>query len=438
MCSSVVIVVVSRVTAVLCVMMPAASAPTVLHISAPTFVTDVCTDRRPLVNSWSDGRPDCGSVMSDIDCQVAAAYSRSVSLLVAAGALAGINASASAAAMIAALPLPIEVPYPREDALYRGRMRAAQYPAATGEIEIVELPDPEPGPGEVLVEVHVSGVNPTDWKGRLRKSAGSGHVIPNQDGAGVVVGVGDGVDEARVGERVWLWFAQWERAHGTAAELIALPQELAVPLPEGISLDVGAGLGIPAMTAHRCVFLGGPVQDAAVLVHGGAGAVGHAAIQLAVWGGARVAATVSSEEKAALARAAGAELVVDYRAQDVAAAVRGWAADGVGQIVEVDLGNVAVDAAVIADGGGIAAYARADAQELPWDLFARNARIDLVLVYTMPAAAKEAAVAAIGEALRAGSLQPLPFTRFPLEQTQAAHEAVEAGAVGKVLIDVRA
>jgi len=319
------------------------------------------------------------------------------------------------------------------------RMRAAQYPAATGQIEIVELPDPEPGPGEVLVEVHVSGVNPTDWKGRVGGGGAFERVIPNQDGAGVIVAAGDGVDESRVGERVWLWFAEWQRAHGTAAELVALPEALAVPLPDGIGFDVGAGLGIPAMTAHRCVFLGGAVRDAALLVHGGAGAVGHAAIQFGVWGGARVAATVSSEEKAALARAAGAELVVNYREEDVAAAVRAWAPDGVRQIVEVDLRNLAVDAAVIADGGGIAAYARADAQpEFPWDLFARNARLDTVLVYTMPEPAKQAAVDAIGAALRAGSLLPLPFTRFPLEQTQAAHEAVEAGAVGKVLIDVRA
>ena len=317
-------------------------------------------------------------------------------------------------------------------------MRAAQYPTATGEIEIVELPDPEPGPGEVLVEVHVSGVNPTDWKGRKRGGGEFGRVIPNQDGAGVIVAVGEDVDDARVGERVWLWEAQWQRDHGTAAELVALPSAHAVALPDDVGFDAGAGLGIPAMTAHRCLFAGGALRDAAVLVHGGAGAVGHAAIQLAVWAGARVAATVSSAEKAELARGAGAELAVNYREQDVAAAVRDWAPDGVRRIVEVDLGNVAVDAAVIADGGGIAAYARADAQELPWDLFARNATLELILVYTMPGAAKQAAIDAIGEVLRSGALRPLPFTRFPLEQTQAAHEAVEAGAVGKVLVDVRA
>ena len=317
-------------------------------------------------------------------------------------------------------------------------MRAAQYPVATGEIEIVDLPDPEPGPGEVLVEVHVSGVNPTDWKGRKRGRGEFERVIPNQDGAGVIAAVGDGVDNARVGERVWLWEAEWQRDHGTAGELIALPSDHAVPLPDGVGFDAGAGLGIPAMTAHRCLFAGGAPKDAAVLVHGGAGAVGHAAIQFAVWAGARVAATVSTAEKAELARGAGAELVVNYREQDVAAAVREWAPDGVRRIVEVDLRNLPVDAAVIGDGGGISAYAGAEPSEFPWDLFARNTTLDLVLVYTMPDAAKHAAIAAIGEALRDGALQPLPFTRFPLEQTQAAHEAVEGGAIGKVLIDVRA
>jgi len=318
-------------------------------------------------------------------------------------------------------------------------MRAAQYPAATGEIEIVELPDPEPGPGEVLVEVHVSGVNPTDWKGRKRGGGEFERVIPNQDGAGMIVAAGEGVDAARVGERVWLWEAQWQRDHGTAAELVALPSAHAVALPDDVGFDAAAGLGIPAMTAHRCLFAGGASRDVAVLVHGGAGAVGHAAIQLAVWAGARVAATVSSAKKAELARGAGAELVVNYREQDVAAAVREWAPDGVGRIVEVDLGNLPVDAAVLGDGGGIGAYARGDEPvEIAWDLFTRNATLDLILVYTMPLAAKRAAIDAIGEALRAGALRPLPFTRFPLEQAQAAHEAVEAGAVGKVLVDVRA
>jgi NADPH:quinone reductase len=324
-------------------------------------------------------------------------------------------------------------------------MLAARYDTSgpeQGRIRIEDVPVPEPGPGEVLVRVEVSGVNPTDWKTRTTGGLTAGSfdvIVPNQDGAGELEAVGPGVDHARVGELVWLYECQWQRAQGSAAQFIVLPEHQAVPLPERATLDDGAGLGIPAMTAHRALFADGPIDGDAVLVHGGAGAVGHAAIQLAVWAGARVAATVSSAEKGELARGAGAELVVNYREQDVAAAVRDWAPDGVRRIVEVDLRNLPADAAVIGDGGGIGAYARGDEPvEMPWDLFTRNATLDLVLVYTMPAAAKQAAIDAIGEALRSGALRPLPFTRFPLEQTQAAHEAVEAGAVGKVLVDVRA
>jgi len=321
-------------------------------------------------------------------------------------------------------------------------MRAARYPTATGVIEIVELPDPEPGAGEVLVRVHVSAVNPTDWKARLPggvAAADFDRVIPNQDGAGEVVAVGDGVDPARVGERVWLWQAQWRRDHGTAAELVALPADQAVPLPATGSFDLGAGLGIPAMTAHRCLFADGPLEGEAVLVHGGAGAVGHSAIELARWGGARVAATVSSPEKAELAAAAGAELVVDYRREDVAAAVRGWASDGVRRVVEVDVAtNLEADAQLLADGGVVSSYAVAGAPvPLSRALMARNAALQFVLVYTMPEEAKRAAVSAITRALQEGALSELPPARFPLAETAAAHDARRGGAVGKVLIDIR-
>jgi NADPH2:quinone reductase len=292
----------------------------------------------------------------------------------------------------------------------------------------------------VLVRVVVAGVNPTDWKSRTRggTTEGFNHVVPGQDGAGEIAAVGDGVDAGRVGERVWLWEGQWQRAQGTAAEWIALPAEQAVTLPDGITLDQGAGLGIPAMTAHRCLFADGDVAGEAVLVHGGAGAVGHAAIELARHAGARVAATVSSEEKAALARAAGAELVVDYRREDVAAAVRAWAPDGVVRVVDVDVvANLAVDATVIAPNGAITAYAVSrDAVSLPRELMVRNVVLRSVLVYTMPAEAKRQAVAAIDDALRAGALTPLPAVRFPLAEIAAAHDAVEQGAVGKVLIDL--
>jgi NADPH:quinone reductase len=322
-------------------------------------------------------------------------------------------------------------------------MLAARYPTSgpeAGVLELVELPKPAPGAGEVLVLVGVSGVNPTDWKSRVRGGTTEGfdHVVPGQDGAGVIEAVGDGVDLGRVGERVWLWEGQWQRRQGTSAQWIALPSDQAVLLPDDVTLDLGAGLGIPAMTAHRCLFADGPLDGASVLVHGGAGAVGHAAIELARHAGARVAATVSSEAKAELARAAGAELVVDYRREDVAAAVRAWAPDGVARIVDVDVvANLEVDGHVLAPDGAIAAYALTrDPVVLGRELMVLNAVLRFVLVYTMPRAAKLAAVEAITAALHEGALTALPATRFPLTEIAAAHDAVEQGTVGKVLVDL--
>jgi NADPH2:quinone reductase len=201
----------------------------------------------------------------------------------------------------------------------------------------------------VLVRIAVAGVNPTDWKSRRRGGTTEGHdfVIPGQDGAGEIVAVGEGVDLARVGERVWLFEGQWQRAEGTAAQWIAIDASRAVALPDAISFDQAAGLGIPAMTAHRCRQDAGPIAVAAVLAYGGAGAVGHAAIELARFAGARAAATVSSQEKARLAAAAGAELVVNYRSDDVTASVRAWAPDGVARVVDVDIAaNFEVDTRV--------------------------------------------------------------------------------------------
>lgn len=325
------------------------------------------------------------------------------------------------------------------------RMRAARYATegpGAGVLEIVDRDVPQPGPGEVRVRVAVSGVNPTDWKSRKGgglTAAGLDEVIPNQDGAGVIDAVGEGVDPGRVGERVWLWLAQWRRAHGTAAQAVALAAEQAVELPDGVSLDLGAGLGIPAMTAHRCLFSGDGIEAGDhVLVHGGAGAVGHAAIELACWRGARVAATVSSDEKAQLAGAAGAELIVDYREEDVVAAVRAWAPDGVRRVVEVDLpANANVDAEVIGDYGVVSAYAVSPApMHASRTMMIRNAAIEFVLVYTMPEAAKHQAVADITAALGDGALTALPTRRFALDEIEAAHDAVEGGFVGKVLVDL--
>jgi NADPH2:quinone reductase len=325
-------------------------------------------------------------------------------------------------------------------------------------LRLVERPVPEPGAGEVRVAVAISGVNPTDWKARRGRAAGDKlafpEVVPNQDGAGTIDAVGEGVPSTRVGERVWLWEAAWQRANGTAQEYVALPGQQAVALPDDVSFDVGASLGIPALTAHRCLTVSdaaprqlgpGALTGRTVLVAGGAGAVGHAAIQLARWAGARVTATVSSDEKAALARAAGADLTVDYRSGDASEEIRAWAPEGVDIIVEVaPAANARLDAAVLASNGSVAAYAAEGGFEVALDfraLYSRNIRYELVLVYTLPTQAKGDAVAAVAAAVADGAMPVgeeagLPLHRFPLLRTGEAHAAVEAGAVGKVLIDV--
>ena len=195
-------------------------------------------------------------------------------------------------------------------------MRAAVY-RADGVLAVEDFDAPSPGAGEVRVRVTVSGVNPTDWKAR---ASGVEFQVPDQDGAGVIESVGPGVDPARVGERVWIYFAAYQRPWGTAAQYSVVPAEQAVPL--GASDELGASLGIPALTAYHCLLADGPIEGATVLVAGGAGAVGHAAIELARWSGARVVATVSSDEKASLARSAGADAVVNYRSGDAVEEIR--------------------------------------------------------------------------------------------------------------------
>ena len=338
-------------------------------------------------------------------------------------------------------------------------MKAVVYsePGGPDVLRVVDRPVPEPGAGEVRVAVAVSGVNPTDWKARRggrSRELPFPEIVPNQDGAGTIDAVGPEVDAARVGERVWLWEAAWQRADGTAQEYVVLPERQAVRLDDGVSFEVGASLGIPALTAHRCLTVSelgprqlgpGALAGRTVLVAGGAGAVGHAAIQLAHWAGARVVTTVSSEEKARLARAAGAEHVVNYRSGDAEDEIRRVAPECVDVVVEVaPAANATLDLAVLAAHGTVAAYATdgGDTLQLPvWELMRRNARYEFVLVYTVPPPAKAQAVADVSAAAAAGALpvgegDGLPLHRFPLEQAADAHAAVEGGAVGKVLIDL--
>jgi len=337
-------------------------------------------------------------------------------------------------------------------------MKAIVYTETGGPevLKLVERPDPEPAADEVVVRVAVSGVNPTDWKARSGDGPGRPlafpEIVPNMDGAGTIVAVGADVDPSRVGERVWLWEAARHRANGSAQEVVALPASQAVPLSDA-SFDLGASIGIPALTAHRCLTVGvdgpaslgpGTLAGRTVLVAGGAGAVGHAAIELAVWSGATVITTVSTPEKAVLAEAAGAKHVVNYREPGAEEAVRAVATEGVDLIVEVaPVTNAALNQAVIARNGTEAIYAseRDDLTIAIDPAMTTNTRFQVVLVYTMPAPAKEQAVRDVQDAVAAGALRVgaeagLPLIRFPLERTADAHAAVEANAVGKVLIDV--
>lgn len=335
-------------------------------------------------------------------------------------------------------------------------MRAVVYaePGGPEVLRLVERPVPEPGPGEVRVRIAVSGVNPTDWKARSRGPLPFPEIVPGQDGAGTIDAVGDGVPGSRVGERVWVWEAAWGRADGTAQEAVVLPSRQAVALPDGVSFDAGASLGIPALTAHLCLTAadGGPrtlepgaLAGRTVLVAGGAGAVGHASIQLARWAGARVLATVSSDEKGALALASGAEHVVSYRESTAADEIRELAPEGVDVVVEVAPAvNAALDGSVLASDGTVAVYATDGGHEalLPvWPLMQRNVRYRFVLVYTVSDDVKDRAVADVSAAVADGALPVgedagLPLHRFPLERTADAHAAVEGGAIGKVLVAV--
>lgn len=322
-------------------------------------------------------------------------------------------------------------------------MRAAVYSelGPPDVIRVVELPDPEPGPGEVRVRIHFSGVNPTDWKSR---SAGPGkqmqfdYVVPDQDGAGVIDAVGEGVEPARIGERVWLFMAQRGRKHGTAAQWTCLPSRQAVRLPDSVSFELGASLGVPALTASYALGCDGPVTDKTVLVSGGAGAVGHYAIELARRAGAKVITTVSSDHKARLAQEAGAHVVVDYRRADAASAIRAGAPEGVDRIIEVAPSNLLLDSHVLAAHGVIMLYASTDEDpSLPVRAFMNlDATVHCILLYMVREGEIDAAVAEVSEALSDGALSPLPFHRFSLEETAQAHRAVEEGAVGKVIVEI--
>ena len=322
-------------------------------------------------------------------------------------------------------------------------MKAAVYRRTGGPevLSVEEIETPEPGPGQVRVRVELSGVNPTDWKSRSGATGADpeGFQVPHHDGAGVVDALGEGAGGTgglAVGQRVWTYLAGAGNRYGTAAEYSVLAQDRVVPLPDGASFELGASLGVPALTAAHCLGADpGALVGRCVLVAGGAGAVGHYAIELAKFAGARVVATVSNEEKAELARKAGADRVVNYRKPGAADRIADFGRPD--RIVEVAFGaNLELDVAVSHPGTHVVVYAsEASDPVLPTrKLMGANITVSWALLYGIGDEEKRDAVRWTSEALAAGALTTLPLHVYPLEQVAEAQKAVEGGAVGKVLV----
>lgn len=327
-------------------------------------------------------------------------------------------------------------------------MQAISYTTFGPAVEVLglsDLPTPDPGPGEVLIRVAFSGVNPSDVKARAGTRPGVtrppfDRIVPHSDGSGVIEAVGEGVPADRVGTRVWIWNGQWQRPFGTAASHICLPADQAVALPEAVSLETGAILGIPGLTACHAVFGGGDVAGKTVLVQGGAGTVGLLAVQLAKWGGAHVIATARGDGMKA-ARDAGANAVIDYTSGDLAAQILS-AGNGapVGRIVEVEFGlNAAVDTEVVAPNGTIAAYGSARDMKLQLDfgpLLFKAVTIDILLIYLLQPPERARAIRHLHAALAQGALRCPVAGTFALADCAAAHMAVEAGTrAGAILVE---
>ena len=327
-------------------------------------------------------------------------------------------------------------------------MRAAwfeKFGNANDVLTVGELETPTAGPGEVLVRLYTSGVNPSD----VKKRAGSfpnllddGLVIPNSDGAGVIEAVGEGVADSRVGERVWVYQAQFARRFGTAAEYVALDESRAPVLPDNAGFDVGACLGIPAMTAHRAVFADGDVKGQTIVVTGAAGRVGHYAVQWASLAGATVIATASNDEDAAACKSAGAAHVVNHRsstfADDILAANGG---DRIDRAIDLEFGaNLATWISTLRTSGTIATYGSVAVPEpeLPFfQLMYMDANVRFIIVYAMPEAAKQRAIDDIHSALMNDSLQHRIAAAMPLDDIAAANELIEQGTVrGAAILEI--
>jgi NADPH:quinone reductase len=309
-------------------------------------------------------------------------------------------------------------------------------------LQVGELPAPEPGPGEVRVRLTFSGANPGDIKKRrgwLGSAMAFPRIVPHSDGAGIIEAVGAGADPARIGRRVWVYGAQSYRPFGTAAQATVVPAALAVDLPDPVSDELGACLGIPGITAHRAVFADGPVDGQTVLVQGVRGSVSSLAAQLARWAGATVIGTVRTDDEVSKVGEGVADYVVCLQSDPVSA-IRLLAPDGVDRIVEVALSaNADLDTEVVRNGAVIAAYASPkDRTELPfWPMLFANVTIRLLGSDDFPREAKDAAARDLTSAAAQSALTVPVAGAFPLEHIAAAHELIESGKpAGRVLVSL--
>ena len=326
-------------------------------------------------------------------------------------------------------------------------MKAAWYEkigAAAEVLQVGEIENPQPNEGEVLVELKTSGVNPSDVKTRAgaRGELQFPQIIPHSDGGGIITQVGQGVDQGRIGERVWIWNGAFGRAHGTCAEMIALPSDQAVSLPDETSFEAAACLGIPASTAYYGMLCDGSVENQTVLVTGGAGAVGYYGIQLAKWSGATVITTVSGDEKAKVASDAGADLIINYREEDVVSAIKDFTNDeGVDRILEVEFGgNLSVSEEVMKPNGTVAAYGSVAVMEpsLPfYNLMFKGVKLNTYLIYIVSEIDRSMIVNGLNEAMNDGALNHIITESYALDDIIDAHQSMESNQViGNIVINI--
>jgi len=324
-------------------------------------------------------------------------------------------------------------------------MQAAWYEkngAAQDVLRFGDKPAPNAGPGEVRIRVVCSGVNPSDVKSRAgSRPVRDDYVIPHSDGAGIIDQVGPGVSAHRVGDRVWVWNAQYNRPHGTAAQYLALPANQAVPLASNVSFEAGACLGIPALTAYRAVELAELEPGGTVLVIGGTSAVGYYAAQMARLRGARVIATVGGEDKAAFLHGTGFTDTVLYKQELVAERVLALTeGEGVNAIIDMDFSSTAalVDAGVLTSHGKYVCFGSNTRGAVPVNYAAwlpRSLSLHFFLVYLLTAAQRQRAVDGLQALIRSGTLQHHIGPTFALTDIVRAHQAVEAGAFGNVILN---